>query len=188
MSAVRYNTITMKSYIFGLVFFVSLFVGTTDAKAYLTTNQDAFRINDQLALFVIEYNFGSEDESMYLPVRAARNQAWGTKNSKIGFEILKDGKVTNEGEANGVVTTPLMVIPMDASENEQHVTPVGKALPMSFYVILEVEPSATTSRYQVQVTDLPFYVGAEEEYRKLNPSELQYYKTPSINLNRNLGS
>ncbi len=178
----------MKSYILSLFLFIGIFGLVNDANAYLTSNQEAHRINEQLALFQIDYSFGSDDDSMYLPVRAARNQAWGTENYKIGFEILKDGKVTNEGKANGVVIAPVIAIPMENSSNERYVSNVGKALPMKFFVILEVEPSATTSRYQVQVTDLPFYVGEDKEYQKLNPSELQYYKTPSINLNRNLGS
>jgi hypothetical protein len=176
----------MKSYLFAVVVFgliLSTFPNNTFA--YFTTNQEAFRINDNLALFQIEYSFGKKDESVYLPVRAARDQKWGTKNQKIGFEILKDGTVTDEGEAIGVVTAPVMFMPKDSS-NEQYVTPPGMAVRMSLYVVLEVPPSATSSSYRVQVTDLPFYVGEKKEYQKLNPSELQYYRSPAKKLNRNL--
>lgn len=175
----------MKSFIFSLALFASMLVGISNASAYFTTEQNVYRINDQTALFQIEYLFGSEDNDIYLPVRAARGQAWGTENKQIGFEILKDGKPTDEGDAGGVVMGPI-TFSTPGSSNEQYVAPAGLALRMSLFVVLEVEPSATTSRYQVQVTDLPFYTGKDQEYQRLNPSELKYYKTPSLNLNRNL--
>ena len=177
----------MKIIISSIVLLVTLLISPVDSLAYFTTDQKAYRINDQLALFQIDYSFGLEDKSVYLPVRAARDQAWGTKNKMIGFEVLKDGKITSEGEAIGVVKGPVL-ISVPNSSNEQYVAPAGRAIPMQFFVILQIEPSATTSRYAIQVTDLPFYVGEKEEYQKLNPSELKYYKTPSINLNRNLGN
>jgi len=175
----------MKSYIFGLAIIAAVFVSAPNAQAYLTTKQEATRISDNLALFQIEYSFGRKDDAVYMPVRAARNQVWGTQNKQIGFEIIKDGVVTNEGQAAGVVIAPI-AFSLPNSSNEQYVTPVGMALPMSLFVILQVEPSATTSSYRIQVTDLPFYLGKDMKYQKLNPSELQYYRTPAVKLNRNL--
>lgn len=173
----------MKSYIFSFVLLASIFIGVKDVNAYFTTDQNVYRINDQTALFHIEYLFGNQESDLYLPVRATRDQAWNTENNHIGFEILKDGYKTNEGKAVGVVAAPIKY-----TADEYYMTPAGIALRMNLFVILTVEPSTTTSRYQLQVTDLPFYSGKDKEYLKLNKSELEHYKTPSLNLNRNLSN
>lgn len=168
----------MKIKIF-LLLLVAFVVTPASADAYFTTDQRATQINETTTLYAIEYKFGHQSNSYYLPARANRDQAWGTNNGQIGFSILEDGKrVTDAGNAVGVVISN-----SELTDDEMYKTPRGLLKTFTLYVILTTDPDAPEADYAVKVTDLPFYLGDSREYQKLNETELRYYQTPEVEFN-----
>jgi hypothetical protein len=169
----------MKTRIFSVLLFALVLTVPFVGHGYVTTDQSALRISDSMALFGIEYMFGHEKYDFYMPVRAERNQPFGTKNNHIGFEVRKNGEVLeSEGKAFGVV-----IANMPFTTDEYYKISAGSARKMTLYVVLEADKDEETANYQIAVTDLPFYRGVNRDYMHLNEVELRNYTSPSKSLN-----
>lgn len=162
-----------------LLLLVAFVLTPATSEAYFTTSQTATQINETTTLFAIEYKFGHQSDSYYLPARAVRDQVWGTDNSRVGFTVLEDGKrVTDAGSAVGVVISTA-----ELTDDEMYKTPRGLLKTFTLYVILTTEPDTPEADYAIKVTDLPFYLGDSREYQKLNETELRKYQTPEVEFN-----
>ena len=158
---------------------ITLLLMPSAAAAYVSYAWDAQPVDETKTLYSISYQFGHGTHDFYLPVRAVRDQTWGTQNKRIGFEILEDSKRrTNDGSAVGVVISDAEI-----TEDEMYFIPKGTKEKFTFYVILSTETDAPEADYAVRVTDLPFYRNDDREYQRLNQSELELYITPEVEFN-----
>ena len=149
------------------------------AHGYTTTDQRAQKINETTAIFFIDFAFGHEDKDFYIPILATRNQNHGSEVTSIGYEILEESKeTTKNGTALAIVLSKGLAI-----EHGMYKIPKGFKAPLSLAVIYTTDKALREADYAVSVTDLPFYSGEERTYLHLNPSELQYYITPEVELN-----
>jgi hypothetical protein len=149
--------------------------------AYLTTHQTAKKLNAHAAVFAIEYAFGLKDNDLYMPVLADRT-ASGTANTKhLSYSIIEEGdEVTTVGAAQGIVVSKAPII------DEMYKLEAGKAQKMTLIVLLILPDDIDEANYAVQVDSLPFFEDEGSKpltMRQLNPSELQYYLTPEVELN-----
>jgi hypothetical protein len=151
------------------------------SSAYFTTAQSAQKINEYTAVFAIEYAFGLPKQDMYMPILAERGLAWGSDKQSIGY-TLRDGNgaVVTQGDAFGLAVSNAPIV------GETYKIEKGKAQKMTLYIILKTATTTPTSRYALQVDQLPFYVDIGKktfETRQLNPTELKYYVTEAVKLN-----
>ncbi len=162
----------MKKYIF----VVLLLLGYThSADAYLTTSQNAFTVDNRSAIFTIDFTFGHETRDIFIPLPALLNGE-GTNPNALGFAVLDEDGKSVPSTAAGIV---LGGVPL---KNGFYVIPKGKA---ATFTLLMIVKSGTTTETELhaQVTSLPFNFNGTSK-QALNPSELQYYKTPNITLNK----
>ncbi|MEX0918240.1 MAG: hypothetical protein WDZ93_03720 [Candidatus Paceibacterota bacterium] len=162
---------------FALIIIVGVLVSET-ASAYTTTEQRVQKINETTAIFFIDFAFGHENYDLYIPILTKRGQEHGTKAKTLGFEILEDREEpTDRGNVQALVLGKTKI------ENGMYKVPKGYKAPFTLAVVYTTDKALIEGDYVVQVTDLPFYRGDDMEYMHLNPSELQYYVTPEIELN-----
>jgi hypothetical protein len=171
-----------KYIILGTLSICMLFAQSNTAEAYFTTNQSALKISEDKALYIIEYAFGLEKYDLTMPGVTKRDLLWGTNEDKIGYTFRNEsGEVQKEG------TVTAAVISRAPRADGMYILEKGKAQKMWLVALLETKKGAEPQNYKLQVDSLPFYVdmGAKEkDVRQLNPSELQYYVTPSVELNQ----
>lgn len=166
----------MKFIIYSLVAVVM--VMPFHADAYFSTDQRIQKINETTALFFIDFAFGHESHPTFIPVIATRDQAFNSELTSLGFEVLEESKyVSTLGATQAIVLGSVSI------EDGMYKVPAGKKASFTLAVIFTTKPDTAEVDYAVHVTDLPFYVGEEKEYRYLNPSELKYYITPEVELN-----
>lgn len=161
-----------------IIFAALLLILPASASAYISTGQQAIRVNDTTALFFIEYEFGHESHDLFLPVLAKRGQDHGTEAKTIGFELLEEGSFVNEN-----ASVQAAVISEAPIENGMYKVPKGYATTFRFAAIVTTDPDADEVDYSIQITDLPFYFDGMENKQQLNPSELRYYRTEEVELN-----
>ncbi len=147
--------------------------------AYLTTDQTAHRINDNTFLYTISYRFGSTDRELYMPIGATRNN--GEANEYLNYNILNGDLKTNIGTSSSIVLTTDEDVRIKGAE--YHI-PRGKDAVFTLVTLLRVDESEINevANFSKIVSSLPFkMVGNDKTIDgHLNPSELQYYRTPSI--------
>lgn len=165
----------------GIIIIVVAFVLPQGTQAYFTTAQSALKINDTHALFIIEYAFGLKKDDLRMPGVTERGLTWGSKEEKVGYTLRgKDGVITTEGKATAAI------ISKAPAADGLYTLEKGKAQKMWLAVLFETDKDAKVRDYVLQVDSLPFYVDTgnkDLDVRQLNPSELQYYVTPSVTLN-----
>ena len=160
-----------------LVAIIALFITPQAVDAYTSTSQKAYRVNDTTALYYIDFVFGHNDHPIEIPVLAKRNQKHGEGTKTLGYSLLKNGlKAKNIGTTRAVVISNGTKI-----SNARYQVPQGEAKKFTLAVILNTKTDLDKADYSILVTDLPFMLGNQE--LRLNPSELQYYRTPEIELN-----
>jgi hypothetical protein len=112
---------------------------------------------------------------------ASRNLPKDTGSDRLGFEIVADGHdVTTKGKTTAAI---LSGAPAVAG---QYKLEKDKAQKLWLIVLYETDKDTLETDYALSVTHLPFFVDmgeTEKDERKLNPSELQYYITPEVELN-----
>lgn len=170
----------MKKRIFSILFSALIAATPLTGHAYLTTSQRAIEIDETTALFFITYEFGNTTKDFYLPVLAVRDQEHGSEVKSVGFSVFEDGE-----EATDVGATQAIVLADAPLANGMYRVPAGTANRFTLAVILTTDEDTPETDYTVAMTDLPFYSGDELTYMHLNPSELQYYRTPEVELNSN---
>ena len=182
-------------FIFGFVVFGAL-VLPTQSQAYLTTSQSAVDVGNDMILFTISYKFGFLNREVYMPIAAKRNKEFTDKGTDAGYSILFDGNnnatATSSTFGSGI-TLNYTVLPGKARaivlsnaeiKENRYYLPKGKNGTFTLVALVDVSKLKTKDDISLLMTSLPFTMikdGKPIEAR-LNPSELQYYKTPEITL------
>lgn len=150
------------------------------SQAYFTTNQSAFRLNDNTVLFTVSYGFGLKDRDLLMPIYTERG-AMDEKSNHLKYSILNNDEVIESGKSVGVVLTKDEDVEV---VNGQYFIPANKSAEFTMISLLTIDETFTDEDLSLLVTHLPFtmVVDSVSYPNKLNPSELQYYKTPSVNL------
>lgn len=171
-----------KHYISGAILTIALFsILPIGAHAYFTTDQSAFKLNERTAVYSIKYAFGLEDYDIYMPIFAERDLSWDANDKKVGYSMREDGvEAVAHGAATGLVLSGAPIV------DGMYKIAKGAAQEMILFVILTIPEDTLEMDYALQVDKLPYYVdkgGDELHALQLNPTELQYYITPEIELN-----
>lgn len=153
------------------------------ADAYTTTSQTAVRITDDTVLYTITYRFGFLNRDLYMPIIAKRGVQIEDKSPLAGFSVVdKKDAVIAAGTVNGIVLTSSKDVEM---KENQYFLPAGKVAEFTLVTLATIPLSAETSGKELSllVTHLPFIMVTPEGQHvqaRLNPSELQYYRTPNL--------
>ncbi len=173
------NTHKMKL-VLGLFVF-SFLITPAAAEAYFTTAQSATKITADTTLFTVTYKFGFLNRELYMPIVTERGlQATSTKFS-VGYDLLsEDDEVLNIGSMAAIVLADDEDIQI---KNGQYYLPQGKSAEFTF-IALVTTPAGETTDASLLITHLPFIMvkAGEEVPARLNPSEMQYYRTPEVEL------
>jgi hypothetical protein len=188
----------MNSYIFGAFILLAALVPST-SQAYLTTAQSATDLGDGSALLTVTYTFGFLNREVYMPILANRNKDFDDKGTNVGYSILFDNKTeskattTTMSSATAQATLNYSVLPGKAKaivlseaqiKDGRYYLPKGKSGTFTLIAVVDMSKSIIKEDISLLMTALPFTMiddGKRIEAR-LNPSELQYYKTPEVNL------
>jgi hypothetical protein len=166
-----------KNILYILAFSIFCLANPFSANAYFTTAQSAELLDDGKGiLYTVTYDFGTEKYDLYLPILPVR----ADRLNELSYEFVDE--IENEtykgGNSLGVVTSNAQI------KNGTYFIPKGEARRLTLMVLL-VLPSAPIEPaldLALQVTGLPFKMvsTAKEVDAHLNPSELQYYRTPAV--------
>jgi hypothetical protein len=161
-----------------LCLFIFFILGTESTQAYFTTGQAAVAATDKTALYTIDYRFGNFNEDVYMPLFAMRDLPHGSESKSAGYELLENGDTPiGYGTAAGIIFSDLEI------KDDMYLLPAGEIADFTLFVIFTVAEDLAEADYAVHMQELPFYRGEDREPNKMNPSELQYYVTPEVELN-----
>lgn len=180
---------------------MSAFVAPSVSQAYLTTAQSAVDLGNGTALFTVTYKFGFLNREVYMPILAKRNKEFTDTGTNAGYSILFNDK--NEAKATSSkvniedanVTLNYTVLPGKARamvlstaeiKDGRYYLPKGKVGTFTLIALVDMSKSTIKDDISLLMTSLPFTMldkGKIIEAR-LNPSELQYYKTPEVTLKK----
>ena len=191
----------MKLYIFAVFTLLLTILVPATSEAYLTTNQTATDLGNKQVLFTVTYKFGFLNREVYMPILAKRNKDFADTGTNAGYSILLNGKTDAKAtsstmtNADASFTLNYSVLPGKAqaivlSDTEikdgRYYLPKGKSAEFTLIALVDMSKSASTDELSLLMTSLPFTMidkGKALEAR-LNPSELQYYKTPAVSLRK----
>ncbi len=163
------------------LFVFSFLITPAASEAYFSTAQSATKITVDTTLFTITYKFGFLNRELYMPIVTERGlQATSTKFS-VGYDLLsEDDETLNAGSATAIVLSGDKDIEI---KNGRYYLPQGKSAEFTFVALVNT-PANETADASLLVTHLPFIMVKEDEEiaARLNPSELQYYRTPEVEL------
>lgn len=150
--------------------------------AYKTTSQSARSYGETTALFTITYRFGFLNRELYMPVQASRGLT--TARDAVGYELMAGATTSALGSVNAMVLSTAEI------KDGMYYLPEGKAADFTFVGVLTLPAGANVADYKAQLTALPFVMvdNGQRIKAQLNPSELQYYKTPTAGMNAKLFS
>ncbi len=153
------------------------------SSAYTTTSQTALRLSDTKLLFLVTYQFGHEDFSYRMPIRAKRSE--GAENA-VTYDILKDGKLrTLEGESMGIILSDAVV------EEGKYLIEKDQSETFTLLAVLDLpkERPASSTDYALQISALPFQLNKTDEWQQnhLHESELEAYRTAVIGTDKRIG-
>lgn len=189
----------MKLYITVTAFLFVAFLTPSVSQAYLTTAQSAVDLGNNTVLFTVTYKFGFLNREVYMPIAAKRNKEFTDKGTDAGYSILFNGQ--NEAQAttsklnNDDVSVSLnySILPGKARaivlsnaeiKEGRYYLPKGKSGTFTLVALVDMSKSENKDDISLLMTSLPFTMIDDKKRieAKLNPSELQYYITPEINL------
>ncbi len=163
----------MKTLIFVGIVMLSCAFLPAEGEAYFTTDQDAFTVNGKTGVYTIEFAFGHDKHDIYIPAKALHGST-AVRNA-LSYELVDKNGGLASGTAVGIVLSSLPV------RDGMYRIPKGKAA--RFTLLVLYTPPMNDGDYRAQVTSLPFtFDGATK--LQLNPSELQYYTTDYLSLDR----
>ena len=170
----------LKNISLGLVLLCVMSVlSPTNVEAYFTTNQSATAFTSSTALFAIEYAFGLPDNDIYMPVTTKRGLPLKSPEHSVGYSLYTgEDEVTTKGTVASIVISDAPIV------DGMYYIEKGKSRTMTLLVIYTANETFAET-YKLQVDQLPYYVDIDAEaldVRQLNPSELQYYVTKSVEL------
>lgn len=154
------------------------------SSAYFTTAQSAVKLNEDTLLYTITYKFGLPNRDLRMPVGAVRGIQFGDASPYLGYTLLKDSETA---VASG--TTVAFVFSNAKIVDNEYFVPKGEVGTFTLVTLVKLSPDfvpvdAKDYDLSLQVTSLPFTMIKDESEipAKLNPSELQYYITPELDL------
>lgn len=151
---------------------VVMFLMPAGAHAYVTTGQDAVRVTGSSAIYLIEFEFGHGDHEIHIPVFAR-------DTDDASREFLSYGLFDDENRRVNGITSAGIVLANAPIEDGRYIIPAGESRTLTLLVIASVPTEVPIANIYSEVTYLPFSFDGENELQ-LNPSELQYYRTPSL--------
>ena len=168
-----------KNILYILAFSIFCLANPFSTSAYFTTAQSAELLDDgKGVLYTVTYDFGTEKYDMYLPILPIRSDRLDALSYKFVDEI--ENEIYRGGESIGVVTSNAVI------RNGSYFIPKGEArrLTMMVLLMLPEAPLANDFNLALQMTGLPFKMisTSKEVDTHLNPSELQYYRTPAVSI------
>lgn len=159
--------------------FILIFLIPQASQAYFTTTQSATKLNDETVLFTVTYKFGFLNRELYMPIVTERGlQATSTKFS-VGYDLMsEDDEVLDIGSSAAVVLSGDEDIQI---KDGRYYLPQGRSAEFTF-VALVTTPAGESSDASLLITHLPFITINDGKAldQHLNPSELQYYRTPEV--------
>lgn len=167
-----------------ILLFVALLAVPQLSFAYFTTAQDAVQINNNTLLYTVTYKFGLPTSDLRMPIGAVRGLQFGDASPYVGYVLLRDGEMeVASGTTSGLVLSSAKVV-----DNEYFV-PKGEVATFTLVTLVKVSDDFVTADVKdydlsLLVTSLPFTIikGEAKVSAQLNPSELQYYVTPELDL------
>lgn len=171
------NTKKLKQLVVSLLIFTFLpFV----SEAYFTTSQEAIKINESAALYSITYKFGFSDREVYMPIIALRGSSVPEEGLYAGYTLVnKDKEEITEGKMSGIILTSDKDVQI---KNNQYFIPAGKSASFTLVALLSISEKNIDEEVSLLMSQLPFTM-IDDDYvisAHLNPSELQYYRTPTL--------
>ncbi len=191
----------MKTYIALVGLLLGSFLVPNVTQAYLTTSQSAVAVGKDTVLFTVTYKFGFLNRDVYMPILANRNREFTDTGTNAGYSILFDGKTAVTASSalatveDANVKLNYTILPGKAkaivlSEAEikdgRYFLPKGKTGTFTLVALVDMSKSTIKNDVSLLMTSLPFTMvdkGKKIEAR-LNPSELQYYKTSEVDLKK----
>jgi hypothetical protein len=158
------------------------------SQAYFTTEQTATRLTDNTVLFTVSYKFGLSSREMVMPIGSIRDFSSTVNETSpyLEYQILNKNLVTENGQSSSLILSSdkdMKIV------NGQYIIPAGKSSEFTMVTIFtqsEISESVEVDN-SLLVSQLPFQIildSGEASQNSLNPSELRYYRTPSISLNK----
>jgi hypothetical protein len=170
-----------KGFLFGCMTFVLMGVAMPQASdAYFTTAQSAMMLEDgKGVLYSVTYEFGTEKYDLYMPIVPERNGAREEQVRTMTYAFVdEDDQESAMGESVGVVVSDAEI------RDGYYFVPKGEAKRFTLITLLRLPQTLVYEPFDLSllVTNLPFDMKAKdaEVAAQLNPSELQYYRTPAI--------
>ena len=161
---------------FAFVFFVL----PSTSEAYFTTAQSAEMLSDGKGiLYSVTYDFGTEKYDLIMPIVPERNGARETQTRTMTYTFIdEDNRESMMGESLGVVVSDAEI------RDGYYFVPKGEARRFTLITLLKLPQTLVYEPFDLSllVTNLPFILehAGEANENQLNPSELQYYRTPSV--------
>ncbi len=172
-----------KLIVLGLVVCGGLVLAPSATLAYFTTDQSAIQLNENTMLYTVTYRFGMENNGLAMPAGAVRlTDSASTTSPYVGYEVMVDDTLMPTlGQSAAFVFSSSPIA------DAEYVVAEGTDAVFVLAVLLTITPEeiATLGNdpdLSIQVTSLPFTIVSDDGERanRLNPSELQYYRTPAI--------
>ncbi len=167
-----------------LILLLAIIVVPSVSSAYFTTAQSAIKLNEDTLLYTVTFKFGFPSSDLRMPIGAVRGLQFGDASPYVGYTLLKDSETAvASGTAAGLVLSKAKIV-----DNEYFV-PKGEVGTFTLVALVKVTDDfvptdAKDYDLSIQVTSLPFTMikGKSVVKAQLNPSELQYYITPELDL------
>lgn len=169
-------------FIFSAICFALVLVALpARSEAYLTSDQSAVKLEDGKGiLFSVTYDFGMKKNDLLMPIVPERKEASSTAQARtMTYAFMnQDGTESARGESTAVVVSNAEI------RDGHYFIPRGEWKRMTLIALLKLPETLVYEPYDLSllVTNLPFTIVTDDtEYQNgLNPSELQYYRTPSV--------
>lgn len=113
-----------------------------------------------------------------MPIYTERTE-FSKSEDTLSYSILNQGTTTAYGKTVGVVLTKDEDVKV---VDGQYFLPAGQSAEFTLISLLTLDEELSDTDLSLLVTHLPFTMVVDEvsHQNQLNPSELQYYQTPSI--------
>lgn len=161
------------------LFVFSCVISPVAAEAYFTTAQSATKLTDDTSLYTVTYKFGFLNRELYMPITAVRGLATSSPAFSVGYDLLTPtNTVVTSGFALGIVLTDDEDVEI---RDNAYYLPEGRSAEFTLMTVVRTTPGAQEGT-SLLMTHLPFTMikGDEVIKARLNPSELQYYRTPAV--------
>jgi hypothetical protein len=157
------------------------FLSPAITEAYFTTAQSATKLTDDTILFTVSYRFGFSDRELYMPIMAIRDTIGSTTQNTARYTILdKNDQALRGGTSNAIVLTDLAKAEI---RDDQYYLEPGEVATFTLVALLTIPAEEQPNeKWSLLMSHLPFTTIKDGKalFQHLNPSELQYYRTPEV--------